>query len=177
MSLTGRFLPEATYPDGRTEIQTPSPGARARVAGYLLVGLLLIIVPILMVIARVKLHILYNNSIASHGDRLLVAFGVLMELLALLGLWRVYYSLKTVWSRIEFVVNMSLRTLAISVKSPFGRHESTLSLDGVDALRLKGGSLFLRKGVGSFQSLGVLDSKDAAVLVSRLSELTGLPID
>ena len=177
MSSTRSLLPEVTYPDGRTEIQTPSQGARARAAAGLLMGLLLLIVPILMAIARVKLHLLYNNSRRSHDDELLLTLGVLMWVSALLGLWRMYYSYKTIWSRIEFVVNVSLRTLAISVKTPFGRCESTLSLDGVDALRLKRGSLLLRKGVGSFQSLGVPDSKDAAVLASRLSELTGLPID
>jgi hypothetical protein len=79
MSSTPGLLPETTYPDGRTEIQTPSQGARARAAGSLLVGLLLVIVPILMAIARVKLHFLYDNSISSHGDELLEALGVLMD--------------------------------------------------------------------------------------------------
>lgn len=176
MSPARSLLPETTYLDGRTEIQTPSKGARARAASWLLVGLLLVIVPILMAIARAKLHLL-DESISSRGAGFLPALAGLMLMLALSGLWHVYFSFKTIWSRIEFIVNASLRTLVIGVKTPFGRRESTLSLEGVDALRLKGGELLLRKGVGSFQSLGVPDKKDAEVLASRLSELTGLPID
>jgi hypothetical protein len=67
---------------------------------------------------------------------------------------------------------------------PGDHREDSLGPEGIHAFagrggrpQAQGGSLLLRKGVRTFQSLGFPDRRDAAVLASRLSELTGLPID
>jgi hypothetical protein len=66
---------------------------------------------------------------------------------------------------------------ALDRRGAMEREEAAGAHDPALLLAVQGGELLLRRGVGSFQSLGVPDSKDAAFLASRLSKLTGLPID
>jgi hypothetical protein len=143
---------------------------RLRSAGTLLLGFGFVAISIGIAVARVKLHLLYGVRWAE----LLLALGMFVVMMALVGLVQIYTSLRTIWSRTGFTVNPSARAILVTVRTPIGVKERQVSIEGFASVRAKRGEVLLRKPDGLETSLGCPGREDAAVLASRISELTGL---